>query len=213
MKKSLKLTIFASLLFIGVCFFPLSNGSAQTNVLLASVEWVSAQINPLKTKVSQLEAKIEAQAREIDKLKNAISNETPILPSSIYVNSLEATVHRGALTSYRVVAVTTFRQKFNVIAEHGDWYNIEYSKGKYGWIQKSKISTSSAVKLPTQVKINKTTTIHRGALTSYQVVATLSHGQSVKFISSFVSQNEVWINVELSSGQRGWIQASSGEVK
>src|SRR5690606_29216364 len=138
---------------------------------LASVEWVSGQINPLKTKVSQLEAKIDSQAREIELLKSAISDGTPILPSSVYVNAIEATVHRGALTSYRTVAVTTFGQKFNIIDEHGDWYNIEYARGKYGWIQKAKTSTS-AVKLPTQVTINNTTTVHRGALTSYSVVAT-----------------------------------------
>lgn len=211
MKRSIKAIIFASIIVVGSILFPVLNGTAQSNVLLASVEWVNAQLNPLKSKVDKLEATVASQATEIALLKKAVADGGTLLPDYVFIKSVEAKVHSGALSSYRTVAITNIGQKYKVVDEHGTWYRIEYSPGKYGWIEKSNISTK-AVSMPTKVTIKKTTTVHSGALTSYRTVATLQSGQSVKFIQTFVSNNETWLNIELSSGVRGWIKASSGEV-
>ncbi|MBS4195728.1 SH3 domain-containing protein [Lederbergia citri] len=201
---------------IGGIFSPSIYSSAQSNVLIASVEWVTSQINPLKTKIDKLESTINSQAAEIALLKKSISEGGGlILPEYVYVKSNSASIYSGALTSYRKVANVAVGQRLKVLDEHTStekWYRVEYSSGQFGWILASDISVDP-VNTPKTVKINKTTTVYSGALTTYRKVATLQSGQSVKYISAINSNNETWYNVELSSGLRGWIQASYGEVQ
>ncbi|WP_078431774.1 SH3 domain-containing protein [Metabacillus halosaccharovorans] len=187
-------------------------GSAASNVVLASVEWVTNQINPLQSRVTKLES-------EVQTLRNAINDGgiEDSLPSHVYVNSTKATVHKGATRDYAIVATFTKGKKLPVIAEHngtdGKWYRVEYSTGKYGWIYSGDISTKSVAALST-VTITNTTDVRRGATTDYQSITVLQKGTTVKYVSSFTNnKNEQWYNIELSNGVRGWILAIHGEVK
>ncbi|HZH62822.1 MAG TPA: SH3 domain-containing protein [Metabacillus sp.] len=213
-KKSMLIisTVFLTGFLVG-SYTPTKVGSAASNVVLASVEWVTNQINPLQSRVTKLES-------EVQTLRNAIKDGGGIedtLPSRVYVSSTTATVHKGATRDYAIVATFSKGKQLPVIAEHigndGKWYRVEYAAGKYGWIYSGDISTSSVATL-SSVTITTTTTVRRGATTDYQSITTLQKGTTVKYIGSFTNnKNEVWYNIELSNGVRGWIQAIHGEVK
>jgi uncharacterized protein YgiM (DUF1202 family) len=213
-KTKLMIVSFVFLLgFVAGSFMPFKSISAQSNVILASVEWVTSQINPLKSRVDKLEAEVQA-------LRQALADtnlDIPTTPSKVYVKSMVATIHSGALTSYRIVSQKPIGTELKVIDQYdskeGRWYRVEYSSGNYGWIQQGDISFSSVAK-PTTVVVTKTTYLYSGASTTYRKVATLSAGQSYKFITAFRNNSgEIWYNIELKSGTRGWMQATYGEVK
>jgi uncharacterized protein YgiM (DUF1202 family) len=212
-KTKLLIVSFVFLLgFVAGSFMPFKSTSAQSNVILASVEWVTSQINPLKSRVDKLEAEVQA-------LRQALSDtnlDIPTMPSKVYVKSMVATIHSGASTSYKIVSQKPIGTELKVIDQYennGKWYRVEYASGKYGWIQLSDISFSSVAK-PTTVVVTKTTYLYSGASKTYRKVATLSTGQSYKFITAFRNNSgEIWYNIELKSGTRGWMQATYGEVK
>lgn len=198
--------------FIVGSFTPAKVGSAASNVVLASVEWVNNQLNPLQSRVTKLESEVQA-------LRNALEEGGTVspLPSKVYVSAASATVHKGATRDYAVVATFSKGKELSVISEHdstdGKWYRVEYRSGSYGWIYSGDVSTSTVAK-PTSVTITATTSVRRGATTDYRAIATLQKGATVKYIGSFTNnKNELWYNVELSNGVRGWIQAIHGEVK
>ncbi|MGG3798935.1 SH3 domain-containing protein [Metabacillus fastidiosus] len=212
-KKNLAIvsSVFTAGILVG-SLTPSTIGSAAGNVVLASVEWVTSQINPLKTKVDRLETEVKA-------LRQALENGEAVspLPGQVYVNTASATVHRGASKSERVYATFTKGQTLKVIEEHlssdGTWYRVEYAADKYGWIYSGDVS-KTAVTAPTSFTAKSTATVHRSAVSSERVVATLKSGTTVKYISSFTNkQNELWYNVQLSNGVKGWVQAAHGEVK
>lgn len=190
---------------------PTKVGSAANDVVLASVEWVQNQLNPLQSKVTKLESEVQALRKAVEEGGSVVT-----MPSKVFVSSTTATVHRGATRDYEVVATFTKGKELAVIGEHdgskGKWYRVEYATGKYGWIHSEDISTSTVSNVST-VTITTTTTVHRGALSGYATVATVKAGTSVKYIGSFTNgNNELWYNVELSNGVKGWMQAAHGEV-
>jgi uncharacterized protein YgiM (DUF1202 family) len=213
-KTKLLIVSFVFLLgFVAGSFMPFKSTSAQSNVILASVEWVTSQINPLKSRVDKLEAEVQA-------LRQALADTNlniPTMPDKVYVKSMVATIHSGASTSYKIVSQKPIGTELKVIDQHdstnGKWYRVEYASGKYGWIQLSDVSFSSVAK-PTTVVVKKTTSLYRSASTSDRKVATLTAGQSYKYITAFRNNSgEIWYNIELKSGTRGWMQATYGEVK
>jgi uncharacterized protein YgiM (DUF1202 family) len=212
-KKSLFAITFVFILgFLVGSYTPTKVGSAASNVVLASVEWVTNQMKPLQTRVTKLEGEVSALRQALEDGGTVIT-----LPSKVYVSSLSATVHKGASRDYAVVANFGKGKELPVKAEHvstdGKWYRIEYVSGNYGWIYSGDVSTSPVAK-PTSVLITTTTSVHSGATTNYRAVATLPKGTSVKYIGSYTNnKNELWLNVELSNGVRGWIQSIHGEVK
>jgi uncharacterized protein YgiM (DUF1202 family) len=197
--------------FLVGSYTPTNVGSAASNVVLASVEWVSNQINPLQTRVTKLEG-------EVQSLRDALEDGgTVTLPSKVYVNIASATVHSGATRDYKVVATFGKGKELPVIAQHeasgGKWYRVEYASSQFGWIYSGDVSTTAVAK-PTSVTITTTTSVRKGATTDYPVVATLQKGTSVKYLGSFTNnKNELWYNIQLSNGVKGWIQAIHGEVK
>jgi uncharacterized protein YgiM (DUF1202 family) len=215
----------AGLLGIGITFGALTTGtSAESNVLLASVEWVNAQINPMKTKISALETKVAQQQAEIDRLKSSGSTggtttppPTTTMPSKVYVKSTTAKLYSGASTSYRLVAEKPYGSNLTVIAQFnastGLWYRINLGNNLYGWVNSGNVSTT-AVSNPTTVTTKATVKIRRGAATFYAEVATVPSGTNLKYLNSFTSSTgEVWYNVQTASGIRGWMHSAYGEVK
>ncbi|WP_416729645.1 SH3 domain-containing protein [Fictibacillus sp. JL2B1089] len=219
----------AGLLGVGVMFGSLTTGaSAESNVLLASVEWVNAQINPMKTKLSTLEEKIEQQQKQIEQLKSSGTKgdtstppSTPPdkMPNKVYVNTSSAKFYSGAATSYKLVAQKGYGSTLSVVtqfkASTGLWYRIDLGKNTFGWVNANSVSTKfiSATN-PKTVTTKSTVNIRRGASTSYKVVTKVSSGTKLKYINKFTTTNgEPWYNVETSAGLRGWIAASFGEVK
>lgn len=234
MNRSKKL-ILAGALTVGIgtgaVMFTPQAINASSNVVLASVDWVTSQLNPMKTKLSQLEAKIASQDAEIKNLKSQIadggSGSTPVppvtppqgqLPSVVYVSKASAKVHSGATASYKVVATKSKGSSLKVIDSHtgstGVWYRVELSATVKGWIFSGDTSTSKPSSTGTTVVLFGEANIRKGATTGYPVIQTLPKGTSLKYISSFTNaQGEVWHNVQTASGAKGWVIGTLGEVR
>ncbi|MRX72172.1 SH3 domain-containing protein [Bacillus lacus] len=213
MKKKQAALIFASGILLGSMVTP-AISSANSNVILASVEWVNSQLNPLKTKVNSLEAEVAA-------LRQAVSNgggaAVPALPSSVNVKSVIADVHSGALKQYRILKSFPAGSSLKVVQEHtnaeGKWYRVEISSGTFGWIQAGEVTTAAVAPFTT-FSVKTTGAVRSGATADYRQVGTASAGQNLKYITAFKNnKNEVWYNIELANGTRGWIEAKHGEVK
>ena len=216
----------AGLLGVGVMFGSVTTGtSAESNVLLASVEWVNAQINPMKTKISTLETKVAQLQTEVERLKTSSSSggnttspppTSDVLPSKVYVKVSTAKLYSGAATSYKLVAQKGYGSSLSVVAQFkastGIWYRINLGNNLYGWVIASSVSTT-AISNPTTVTTKTTVNIRRGASTSYVIVTKVPSGTKLKYINSYKSSSgELWYNVETSTGIKGWMVASLGEV-
>lgn len=237
MKKSSKLIIAGTLslgVLSGAALFTPTGSNAASNVVLASVDWVTSQINPLKSKVSSLESKVNTQQKEIDALQSQIAklsnsnntdttddskkNETNSgLPSVVYVDKSSARIHSGATRQYKIVAQKSKGTSLKVIdsvkVSTGTWYRVSVTSSLKGWIYAGDVSTSKTT-APSSVVITKDVHVRKGATTGYPVVKTLKKGEKVKYISSFRNnKGETWYNVQISSGVKGWMVSTHGEVK
>ncbi|AZB44550.1 hypothetical protein CEF21_20935 [Bacillus sp. FJAT-42376] len=210
MKKTKIALVFGAGILAGSIFTPLATSQASSNLVLASVEWVTSQLTPVNNRIANLE-------REVQTLKQM--NTNPALPSKVYVKTVIADIHSGAMEHYRVLASVPVSQILNVsqeiTSEDGKYYKVEYSTGKTGWIPASEVS-STAVQKPASFIVKSSGTVYSGAAeTGYKRVATVSAGQTLKFLNAFKnsSTKEVWINVQLSNGAKGWVKQQFGEVK
>ncbi|KZZ85013.1 MULTISPECIES: GW dipeptide domain-containing protein [Bacillaceae] len=210
MKKMKIALIFGAGIIAGSIFTPLATSQASSNLVLASVEWVTSQLTPINNRVASLE-------REVQTLKQM--NTNPALPSKVYVKAVIADVHSGAMEHYRVLASIPVSQILNVsqeiTSEDGKYYRVEYSTGNTGWIPASEVSTAPVAK-PASFIVKTPGAVYSGAsVTGYKKVGSVSEGQTLKYVNAFKNRStkEVWINVQLSNGTKGWVKQQSGEVK
>ena len=201
---------------------------------------LNTRVSALESKISSLEEKLTAQQQQITSLKAGNGSTTPStpttpaspstpttpttpekpgLPSEVYVNVSSAKVHSGASTAYKVLATMSKGDSLTVIdtftAATGLWYRVSLSSTVKGWINSSNVSTTEVtVTNPTSVVTTGTVNIRKGASIDYPIVDTIQMGLSLKYIQSFTNTlGQTWYNVETSSGKRGWISSSLGEVK
>jgi uncharacterized protein YgiM (DUF1202 family) len=225
MMKSKKWAIIGGLtvgMTIGSIFFTPNIMKASEEVILASVDWVTAQLNPIKSQIAKLEAQIAAQQKEIDSLKQQLANQSPStsLPSTVYVTKNKVAIRSGASTTYKIIGYKNAGDSLKVIdsftSSQGLWYRVQLSSTVKGWVYSGDVSTSRNTANNNQKTVVTVTkaNIRKGASTSYPIVATLERGVSLLFIQSFTnSQGEIWYNVEMGNGKRGWMAAYLGEVK
>lgn len=215
MKKVKIALVFGAGLMIGSAVSPIGGASAASNVVLASVDWVNSQLNPAKDRITKLEGDVAALRQALEDTSTSI----PSLPSKVYVKSLSADIHSGALYTYKVVSTGFISQSLKVAQEittaDGKFYRVEYAPNKMGWISASEISYS-AVAAPSSVAVKSTASIYSGADTNapYHIVGTASKGQNLQYLGMFRNRStkEIWFNVKLSSGKAGWMQQKFGEV-
>ncbi|UOE55126.1 SH3 domain-containing protein [Bacillus sp. CMF12] len=210
--------------------FTPSGSDAASNVVLASVEWVNTKLNPintklssLETKISSLEAKVASQQKEIEALKADSGTTTPTtpppsgLPSAVYTTKDNVSIHSGALRTYKVVATVSKSTALTVVDSHnsssGLWYRVQLSPSLLGWVYSGDVSTTKPDTLKTVVT-TADVNMRRGATTDYAVVELLPKGTVLKLVQTYKnSKGETWYNVETSSGSRGWIISTFGEVR
>lgn len=202
---------------------------ASSNVVLASVDWVTSQLNPMKTKITELESKISSQQQEINNLKAQISQPgttpppvvtPPVngdLPSAVYAKGT-VNIHSGATKDYKVVATRASGSSLKVIDSHksatGLWYRVELSSTLKGWVFSGDVSVSKPANGEKQVVTTGEVYLRKGATTSYAVLETLPKGTTLKYISTFTnSKSEIWYNVETAAGVKGWVSGTLSEVK
>lgn len=206
---------------------------ASSNVVLASVDWVTSQLNPMKTKMTELESKIALQQQEINSLKAQISQlgtspgtpppttQPPTngeLPSAVYAKGT-VNIHSGATRDYKVIATRTNGTSLKVIQSHtsstGLWYRVELSSTLKGWVFSGDVTLEkSESSEPTKVVTFGEVHLRKGATTSYAIIQTLPSGTTLKYISTFKNaKGETWYNVETSAGVKGWVSGTLSEVK
>lgn len=229
MKRSKKV-IVAGMLALGIgsgaVLFTPKDMKASGNVVLASVDWVTSQLNPVKSKITALESKLAAQEQEINNLKAQIGNTTnppttpPTgqFPSVVYAKGT-VSIHSGATKGYKVIATRTAGSTLKVIdsftGSAGLWYRVELSSTIRGWVYSGDVSTTKPTStVPTQVVTTGDVYLRRGATTSYPVIETLKAGTTHKYISTFEnSSGEKWFNIQTASGNKGWVFSGLSEVK
>ncbi|MGP4078974.1 N-acetylmuramoyl-L-alanine amidase [Pseudalkalibacillus sp. R45] len=130
----------------------------------------------------------------------------------------QATVHRGALSTYRVTYTLSGDEQAKVLdyfVNHNEeiWYNVAVGDIK-GWVIDSSIQKAVEQDEPEEPTIDtlfvssEQAFVHRGAMTDYKTVATVVRNQQLDVIDQFTnSENQLWYRVQLSSGLAGWIQA------
>ncbi|MER2009395.1 MAG: SH3 domain-containing protein [Psychrobacillus sp.] len=235
MKKKILTTIGVVL---GLSFLIAINTPASTkansNLLLASVDWVQSQLNPLNSKVTTLEKKVAEQDAMIKQLQKAVSEggtvippipstpDTPTpgtLPSVVYTNTGSVKVHSGATRNYKVLATFTANKALNVIDQHGTganlWYRVEVSSTVKGWVHSGDVTTTKPSNVtPSSVITKEAVNIRKGATTSYASIELVVKGTSLKYISSFKNaKGETWYNVQSPKGNKGWVLSTLTEVR
>lgn len=232
MKKKLLATVGAVLgLSLVLTFNAPTSTKANSNLLLASVEWVQAQLNPLQTKVTTLEKQVAEQDAIIKQLQKAVAeggsvvvsppttaNPATETPAVIYTTAI-AKVHSGATRNYKVVSTIAANKGLTVIGEHkgadGIWYRVEVSATVKGWIFSGDVSTTKPVNfVPSKVVTKEATNVRKGATTNYSTIETVAKGSTLSYLGSFKNAyGETWYNVQTVKGNKGWVLSTLTEVK
>ena len=231
MKKKLLATVGAVLgLSLLLTINTPTSTKADSNLLLASVEWVQAQLSPLQTKVTSLEKQLAEQDATIKQLQKAIveggnvvvtppttapSTETP----AVVYTTTSAKVHSGATRNYKVLSTIAANKGLTVIGQHkgadGVWYRVEVSSTVKGWIFSNDVSTTKPSEfIPSKVVTKQATNVRKGATTNYKSLETVAKGSTLTYLGSFKNANgETWYNVQTPKGTKGWVLSTLTEVK
>lgn len=238
MKKKILLTIGAvlGLSLLLTITIPAST-KANSNLLLASVEWVQAQLNPINTKVTALEKKVAEQDAIIKQLQKAVAeggdvvvtpptNPNPIVPDGsisfptvVYTTGSNVKVHSGATRNYKVLATFGANKGLTAIDQHkstdGIWYRVEVSATVKGWVFSGDVTTTKPSNVvPTQVVTKEAVNVRKGATTNYQSIELVAKGTTLKYLDSFKNASgEIWYNVQTAKGTKGWVLSTLTEVK
>lgn len=147
-------------------------------------------------------------------LSSTSSNSSTTEKATGYVNSDYVNLRSGAGTNYSVVTCMRKNTKFTFISTklyNSNWYNIQLSDGKKGYIHKdyaTKNSTPSNTKPSEQVTAGYVNddyvNLRSGAGTNYSVVTCMRKNTQFTFISTKL-YNSSWYNIKLSNGKKGYI--------
>ncbi|MDP4171210.1 MAG: SH3 domain-containing protein [Bacillota bacterium] len=220
MKRTKKIFVAGALVLgmaSGALLFTPKGINASGNVVLASVDWVTSQLNPMNSKIADLEKKIASQQQDLSNLRAQINTmaanaqvqgQGQQLQSVVYTTKTAA-IRSGANVHYKIIATKTVGSSLKVIdsvtLSTGLWYRVELSSTLKGWIAATDISlvknssananasdtkisvTSQASVTPKQVIITKSVTLRKGASDSYPANATIQAGKSVMYLQTFVN--------------------------
>ncbi|MGN7468489.1 SH3 domain-containing protein [Brevibacillus sp. SAFN-007a] len=117
-------------------------------------------------------------------------------------------------TSSAILATLPIGSKLKVLEKQGDWYRVQTSAGKTGWVAGWLVTVSGA-NTPTPsgpyvTIINANTNVRTGPGTEHSVLRQVQTGEKY----SIVKKEGDWFQVTLSNGQTGyvagWLVAASG---
>ncbi|WML46873.1 SH3 domain-containing protein [Neobacillus sp. PS3-34] len=137
---------------------------------------------------------------------SVVSKQAPAL-SSLYVATRNTNLYSGASTQYKVKQKLAFLSKVTVLKEFTNsldqtWVNIKTSAGVTGWTPKKEL-VSSKSEIHYVYAMNKAA-VRRGASVKYAVNASLKENESIMVLNELNG----WLNVETSTGIRGWVDKS-----
>ncbi|MFJ7970406.1 SH3 domain-containing protein [Psychrobacillus sp. NPDC096389] len=234
MKKKLWVTLGAVLGLSLLLTITLPSATkANSNLLLASVEWVQAQLNPINSKVTALEKQVAEQDAIIKQLQKAVAEGGTVvtppttttpdpstgLPTTVYTTSSNVKVHSGATRDYKVLATFGANKGLKVSDQHkaatGIWYRVEVSATVKGWVFSGDVTTTKPSNVvPSEVVTKQAVNVRKGATTNYASLELVAKGTTLKYLDSFKNANgEIWYNVQTAKGTKGWVLSTLTEVK
>ncbi|MGV3464053.1 MAG: SH3 domain-containing protein, partial [Heyndrickxia sp.] len=138
--------------------------------------------------------------------------------ATIMYTTSSADVRRGATKDYSVVSTISKSQKVSVIdrfvnSDYEIWYRVDLPSGIKGWVLSSCLTTEPVINSSDNQDIyikQDNTSIHRGALSTYKVVANLPKDYKLHKIDEFTNNSgELWYRVEVNETLSGWVLASN----
>lgn len=120
------------------------------------------------------------------------------------VTSNSLNMRKGAGTKYSVICKLKKNTKVNILSQKDNWYNIQLSNNKTGWVHKNYILLESNSFTETYKKGVVTVSslnVRKGAGTKYSIIDKLKKNSKV----NIVSLNGNWFKIKLSSNKIGWV--------
>ncbi len=145
-----------------------------------------------------------AESSNIEKKETISSNQQLIQVTN-------ASVRKGATTSYPIVSTLKQGSKVTVIDEFTNstgqkWLRIDLGSVK-GWTEASNLVTQQTTNQK-QIQIGNAP-VHKGATTSYPIVTFLKQDQMVSVIDEFTNASgDLWYRVDLGS-VKGWVHSTA----
>lgn len=149
-----------------------------------------------------------------DALKTAVQTT----PTAV-VNTGALNVRSGPGIGYDVVAVVNQGATVTLLGRNSSstWAKVQLSDGQQGWANASLITPSVEISTLTVISdipdLTAAATVATGALNvrsgpdvTYSVLTVASYGQSVALLGR--NSNSSWVNIRMSGGQEGWVNAS-----
>lgn len=134
------------------------------------------------------------------------------IEKSMYINTANTTVHKGASTSYVSIATLTLNEQVKVVDEftnslNEQWNRVQINSSTYGWVKSQYLIDTPKELNNIYISIDGAT-IRSGASTSYKSLTSLSKGTLLQSLDTFTnSAGEVWYRVEFAANQFGWVRS------
>jgi hypothetical protein len=211
MKKKVLGAIILLLIGFSLGTVTTNNAKADSNVVLASVEWVLSKFTPIEDKVNQLEQRVT----------NLENGETPPVFYSAVVVNKATPAYKGASTSYSSFftapagLVFSYNSTYKNSVTGETWYIVKFSDGRLAAVKSADTSLlSTAPTSISKVFITNTAAVKRGAAASYETIYTASTGETLVYNSTYTNSvtGEKWYIVKTPSGKYGAVLATFAEV-
>lgn len=134
--------------------------------------------------------------------------------SSLYVKKNAAEMRKGASPDYLLIEHLEYGQKVTIIDQYvsntGEiWYRIDLETVQ-GWVHSSNLSTTPVAE---NRQTNQSATVHSGATEQYKIVATLKENVQITVVNQIKNAaGEVWYQIQLKDGVKGWIHSEMTET-
>ncbi len=130
--------------------------------------------------------------------------------SNQILTNTRSNIRFGPNTSYAIIATVPEKTPLTKIEQRDDWVNVTLPDGRKGWIQKDLLNLSAITVSPqiptvepasgTLITINSSK-IHEGPGTNFSIIKSVSLNTELKKIGKLKD----WSQVELLTGEKGWI--------
>ena len=123
----------------------------------------------------------------------------------IIVTSKVVNVREGAGLSYPIVKRLTKGDKYKIVSEKDDWYEIRIGTGKTGWVanwlvEKNTESNQVETKSGQGTITGNSVRVRMGPGTTFQTISSLTKGTSVDILE----KNENWVQIKTDDIE-GWV--------
>jgi hypothetical protein len=216
MKKKVLGTVILLLVGYSIGTITTKDAKADSNYVLASVEWVLSKIDPMDQKINQLEQRVSS----LENGQDPSVPSPPIQYSSVLVTNSTA-VKKGASSTYGNFfiapqgTILSYNSTYTNSITGEKWYIVKLSDNRLGAVTAK--DTSLQTQTPSsfsKILITKTTEIKRGASASYETIYTAATGEKLDYSSTYVNSisGEKWYIVKTPNGKLGAVLSTFVEV-